>query len=64
MVMVRSIRSVKLLEIVLTLSSAAAAAAAAAAIGAGVVAAAFSRPSIPVDLSAAVSLSLVRVSSC
>jgi hypothetical protein len=63
MVMVRSIRSVKLLEIVLTLSSAAAAAAAAA-IGAGVVAAAFSRPSIPVDLSAAVSLSLVRVSSC
>jgi hypothetical protein len=61
MVMVRSIRSVKLLEIVLTLSSAAAAA---AAIGAGVVAAAFSRPSIPVDLSAAVSLSLVRVSSC
>ena len=65
MVMVRSIRSVKLLEIVLTLSAAAAAAAAvAAAIDAGVVAVALSRLSIPVDCSTAVSLSLVRASSC
>ena len=68
MVMVRSIRSLKLLEIVLTLSSAPAPAAAAAAVAvagvvAGVVAPALSRMSIP-DLSAAVSLSLVRASSC
>lgn len=62
MVMVRSIRSVKFLDIVLTLPSAGGGGGGVAA--AGVVAVALSRLLYPIDFSAAVSLILVRVSSC